>query len=148
MREWAYEDFGEFLDARMNHQGIRNDAELSRLSGVKQTQISNWRRNLARPTPESLDKIAAVLKVPSVILYQLAGHLPENDPVERDYDDTPPELRNLVDLYRSDRLTDGDRAFLLRSATALVSHLVADLDRRDREAEPPVKRPRRGRSAA
>jgi len=70
---WPAEEFREYLRALMDRAGIADYAELSRRSGVSQTQFSHWRRGNAQPSRESLAKIAPVLGAPTVNLWLAAG---------------------------------------------------------------------------
>lgn len=141
--EWSPEELSEYLDALMRAEKIRNDAELARLSGVKQTQISNWRRGLAQPTIESLAKIAPVLKVSPRKLYIVAGRMSATDAEPVDLAVTPPEIRTLIEIYNDPRMSDADHDYLRRSLTLLADGLRSDLERRDAP-----KRVSRGKPAA
>lgn len=70
---WPFEEFRLYLRALMENAGITDYAELSRLSGVSQTQFSNWRRGLSQPSRAALKKVAPVVRVPPVALYFQAG---------------------------------------------------------------------------
>lgn len=133
--EWSHVQFGEYLDAVMRAKGIRNDADLAQRAGFKQTQVSNWRRGKARPSPTLLDRLAQALDVPARNLYSLAGYNPGDDMSNVDLKVVPPEIQELVDLYHDPDLTDGDRATLLQHAKLTVTGLRALLgDHRSGEA--------------
>lgn len=70
---WPVEEFRDYLRALMTGAGIADYAELSRLSGVSQTQFSNWRHGISQPSRAALKKIAPLLHVPPVLLYLQAG---------------------------------------------------------------------------
>lgn len=125
VREWSHEDLSRYLDKAMRAEGVRNDAELSRLSGVKQTQISNWRRGLNRPTADLLDRIARTLNVPAVTLYALAGRMPSDDGAAPDLTVLPPELRDLIALWTDPGLGDSDRETLLINIRTIVRGMRA-----------------------
>lgn len=135
---WPYEAFATYLRALMDSHGIADYAELSRLSGVSQTQLSNWRRGLAQPSREALKKVAVPLKTPPHRLFVRAGldteeelgaeALPEFEPLPR-------VIRELHEVY--DRMKAlGRAADAERSISALVTILRAeleDIDKRRRD---------------
>lgn len=113
----------------MTNAGIADYAELSRLSGVSQTQLSNWRRGLAQPSRQALKKIAPALNVPPVVLYIQAGLDAEEDLALEsvpDFSALPKQFHDLRDAYeRMAALGRGDDA--LRSIALLVAGLRAEL---------------------
>ncbi len=114
----------------MTEAGIPDFAELSRLSGVSQTQFSNWRRGLSQPSRESLKRIAGHLKVSPVKLFigagiDNAGELGLTG--ELDLRVVPGEIRALIELHEDPRLSDEQRSFLRRSVANLVAGLRAEL---------------------
>lgn len=126
------ERFNEFLEARMRVEGIADRAELSRLSDVDQTQLSNWRRGKSQPSRGSLKKIAAVIHASPASLYLMAG-LDEPSDLEMksglDMRQIPDALNELIDLYNSSSVNDDERRVLLiqaRSAALTVREMVAD----------------------
>lgn len=145
VREWSHEQFGAYIDAVMRAQGIDDDAELARRSGVGQTQIGRWRKGASRPSMVLLDRLADGLLVPKRNLYTLAGYSPDDEaPV-----DIPPavprEIQDMIDLYHDPDLTDEDRSSLLMQARLAVRGLRALVgDRRTADEGSAVRRRRAG----
>lgn len=131
-RAWPYEQFADYLRALMNAAGIPDYAELSRRSGVSQTQLSNWRRGLAQPSRDNLNRIASHVDATPVQLWIAAGLV---EPRQLNMDGAPDltvlpaELRDLLDLYGSPELTEEERALIrsqARTATLGVRAIVAE----------------------
>lgn len=139
--DWAYERFGEYLDAAMKIESIRSDAELSRLSGVRHNQLTQWRKGRNRPTTPLLDKLAAALNVPAANLYALAGYVPGIEPEIADTTVVPPEFRELIEFYNDPDLTDEDRRMLRLQARVAVEGVRALVEERS-GAGPPTRRTR------
>lgn len=143
-QSWPHQEFGEYLRAAMTAAQVPDFAELSRLSDVSQTQLSNWRRGLAQPSRASLRKIATALGIQPVRLYFAAGL---NDPDETDIGQgmidpatLPAELRELIDMYLH-QLNDEQRSYTRRT----IAYVTAGL--RDEVARSQVKPIKRSRSA-
>jgi len=115
---------------------IPDFAELSRLTGVSQTQLSNWRRGLAQPSKESLKRISPALGVQPVRLYLAAG---VNDAEELDISDQvdftvlPAEIRDFIDLYLDERLSEDQRRYARQTVAYIASGIRAEL------AKSPIK---------
>jgi transcriptional regulator with XRE-family HTH domain len=127
---WPVEEFVAYLRALMSEANISDYAELSRLSGVSQTQFSNWRKGTSRPSRESLSKIAKVLDVKPVNLWLTAGIADKDDldlAEQPDLAVLPRELLDLINLWRTDALTDQEREFLRTSIAALISGIRNDV---------------------
>ena len=139
--KWPHEKFTSYLLALMAEAGISDYAELSRLSGVNQTQFSNWRKGNSRPSHDNLSKIAPVLGTKAAVLWVVAGLVDESEldlPAPLDLTVLPREFAELLELYNDERLDDEERTFLRGSVQVLVSGI------RDRAEKAP--RPRgRGR---
>lgn len=139
---WPYQEFGEYLRAVMAAAQVPDFAELSRRSGVSQTQFSNWRRGLAQPSQDSLKKVASVLGIQPVKLYLAAGI---NDAAELDLSGQvdltvlPGEIRDFLDLYLDARLSDEQRSYARRAVAHLTAGLRAEVAR---SQVGPIKRPR------
>jgi transcriptional regulator with XRE-family HTH domain len=136
--KWPHEEFATYLRALMTEAGIPDYAELSRLTGVNQTQFSNWRRGISRPSRENLGKVAKVLGVRPVNLWLVAGLTDEEelDLAERpDLTVLPREFIALLELWQDGRLTEQQRDFLRMSVATLVSGL------RNQLGESPQGRP-------
>jgi transcriptional regulator with XRE-family HTH domain len=126
---WQYVEFGDYLRLLMREAGIKDFAELSRLTSLNQSLFSNWRRGQTRPSHESLRKIAPVLNVAPVKLYMAAG-LADADEMDlgRQVDMTvlPAEIRELIDLWP--RLSADQEAYARRFLTTITTGLRAELD--------------------
>lgn len=73
-----------YLRAAMQAANIRNAAELARLSGVNESQISRWLRGVGSPDLSNLRRISPVLRVPVLQLMVAAGHLTPEEAKLRD----------------------------------------------------------------
>jgi len=124
MGEWDHRPFVAYLDAAMSAASIRSDAELARLSGIGQQQLSTWRRGV-RPSTRLLNKLAPALRVPARDLYRLGGWLPANDRSTPAPAVLPQEIRALVDLYSAPGRTDEQRALIRAHVGVAVSGLRA-----------------------
>ena len=72
--------FADWLNATMQSRGL-SQAQLARVVGVADTQVSRWRRGQVVPTVRYLQRIADTLDVPRVSLDRLAGY-PVNQPMQ------------------------------------------------------------------
>lgn len=98
--KWPYQEFNGYLKTKMQVKGIRTPAELSRLSGVREGQLSNWRSGKNQPTKESLRKLAPVLGVPVLALEVAAGiTAPEEIDIQPDDRVWPAQLERAMDAY-------------------------------------------------
>jgi transcriptional regulator with XRE-family HTH domain len=132
MGEWDHQPFVAYLDAAMSTARIRSDAELARLSGIGQQQLSTWRRGV-RPSTRLLDKLAPALRVPARDLYRLGGWLPANDRTSPAPAVLPQEIRDLIDFYNAPGRTDEQRALIRAHVSVAVSglgRLFAETDSR------------------
>jgi transcriptional regulator with XRE-family HTH domain len=95
--------FTEYLRSLMREAGIQDFAELSRLTGVNQTQFSNWTRGKTRPSRESLKKITPALGLTSPLMLYLAAGLdePGDHQLEQppDFAVLPRPLQELYEVY-------------------------------------------------
>lgn len=142
-KTWPSETFERHLRALMDRERIRNWAELSRLSGVSETQLSNWRAGSSQPNMASLDRLAPVLDTPPHTLYIAAGLLsPQQLGMEQAVDLTvlPREFQDLIDLYAQ---ADTSGRELIRQHIAFALRGLAALLTED----PPRPSPKRRRSA-
>lgn len=126
---WPYEQFGDYLRALMDAAGIADYAELSRLTGVNQSQFSNWRRGRSQPSTATLKRIAPALDTPPVKLYIMAGLDEEADydlSQEPDFSALPRPFHDLREIYeRAAANGEGDR--VLEAILLLVAGLKAQL---------------------
>jgi transcriptional regulator with XRE-family HTH domain len=65
--------FAHWLNATMQSRGL-SQAQLARVVGVADTQVSRWRRGQVVPTVRYLQRIADTLDVPRASLDRLAGY--------------------------------------------------------------------------
>ena len=77
--------FAHWLNATMHSRGL-SQAQLARVVGVADTQVSRWRRGQVVPTVRYLQRIATTLDVPRASLDRLAGY-----PVGEDGAAAPPD---------------------------------------------------------
>jgi len=137
-KSWPVDEFNEYLRACMKRAGIPDPAELSRMTNVSQTQLSNWRYGKSQPSAASLKKLAPALGVAPVNLYIAAGL---NDSEELALDRSPDlrvgprEFVDLAELWDDDRLTDEQRSFVRRSVATLVAGLRAELPKHRRSGK-------------
>lgn len=127
---WPADAFRDYLRALMDAAGIPDYAELSRLSGVSQTQFSHWRRGNARPSRESLAKIAPILGVAAVSLWLAADLANPDELALADAPDMrvlPREIRELADLFDTPGLTEEQKSYVRRSVSTLTAGLRAEL---------------------
>lgn len=126
---WPHEQFAVYLRALMDAAGIADYAELSRLTGVNQSQFSNWRRGRSQPSASTLNRIAPVLGQPPVKLYVMAGLNVEEDfdlSQEPDFTALPRPFHDLREIYEQAAATgEGDR--VLEAILLLVAGLKAQL---------------------
>lgn len=128
VREWPVAELNRFIDAKMRDEGIKNDAELARLAGLKQNQISTIRTGKSQPSIPTLDKIAVPLDVPPRNLYVMAGHVKPGDDEPSVSEILPSEIRDLIDLYK--RTTSDEGRSLIRQQVGVavrgLSALITD----------------------
>jgi len=124
MSEWDPRSFSAYIDAAMRNRGIRNDAELARLSDVRQTQISNWRAGTARPSMRLLRQVAAALDVPAQALYIQAGWIESDGEQTQALVPLPPEITRLIALYESAK-TEKVRAYIRQQLDFALQGLKA-----------------------
>lgn len=143
---WPVDDFQQYLRKLMDNAGIRDFAELSRLTGVSETQFSNWRRGISQPSKSSLNRIAPVLGVKPVRLWFAAGLATMDD---LDLDEAPDltelpmaEIDEVRQLLKDPRMTDADRMFVRQQLRLITSWLHGEMDRRDADPGQRRKRPR------
>lgn len=66
-------EFGEWLDSRMLDMGL-SQAELSKVSGISESQLSRYRRGPTIPDPGTLRTLAPHLDASFDAMMVLAGH--------------------------------------------------------------------------
>lgn len=130
----------QYLDVIMRNQGISNDADLARRTGVNQTQIGNWRKGSSRPSMALLDRMAYALDVPPVNLHIQAGWVKPTGKPAPDLAILPREFGELIDLYTAPERTDDELDTIrtsLRLALAGLRSLLSEVT--------PAKKPGRRR---
>jgi transcriptional regulator with XRE-family HTH domain len=100
--------FGDWLSAAMRERGL-SQAEIARRIGVDDAQVSRWRRGLVVPSVGHLQRIAAALDVPRVLLDRLAGY-----PVPAEADLLMPDAPTSAAAPASAPPTTGERPSLAR----------------------------------
>jgi transcriptional regulator with XRE-family HTH domain len=123
---WPFEEFNRFLEECMEAATIKNRAELSRLTGISETQFSKWLYGAYRPSTRLLDVLAGALDVPTEDLMFKAGYR-----VRRSGDaiTAPPgRVEEYVRLERLDKqLEAADQAALRAVIAAIVDRYAARL---------------------
>lgn len=145
---WPWQDFVEYVEALKIREGIPSDAKLAQLADIPSSVLSRWKTGQMQPGRENLLKLSVPLKVPPVNLYVVAG-LMRLDEMEAgsqvDLTVLPAEIDDLIALYRDERTTSDDRAYLRRSITGLIAHVRADIEAR--AAVAPARKRGRGHVA-
>jgi transcriptional regulator with XRE-family HTH domain len=127
---WPIEEFNAYLRALMDRAQIADYAELSRLTGVSQTQFSNWRRGLTQPGRRSLKRIAPALGLKGAVTLYLAAGLDEQEDLELaaapDFTVLPKPFQDLLEVYEELR-TLGQEEVAISSIRVVVAGLRAQL---------------------
>lgn len=141
---WPIEEFNAYLRSLMDNAQIADYAELSRLTGVSQTQFSNWRRGLTQPGRRSLKRIAPALGLRSPVTLYLAAGLDEQEDLELesqpDFTVLPKPFQDLVEVYEQLKAL-GLEDMALSSIRVVVAGLKAELQ--ERRADQPTRRRRK-----
>lgn len=141
---WPVEDFRDYLRALMNAAGIADYAELSRVSGVSQTQLSNWRRGLSQPSRQALKKLVMPLGLKSPVMLYIAAGIDAQEDLELDaapdFTVLPKPFQDLREVYEQLKLV-GQEDMVLSSIRVLVDGLKAQV--RGSEGGQPSGRRRR-----
>jgi transcriptional regulator with XRE-family HTH domain len=91
--------FAQTLRARREELRL-NQRDLAARLGVKQQTVSRWESGIAVPRPDRVTQLASVLGVDRGRLLQLAGYLPEDEPLaEPDVAAVLSSVRQLPDKY-------------------------------------------------
>lgn len=127
---WPVEEFAEYLRTLMANAGIADFAELSRLSGVNQSQFSLWRRGKTQPSRQNLKRIYGPLGLKSPVTLYVAAGLDAEEDLELgerlDFTVLPQPFSDLHEVYeRMNDLGRGPEA--LRSISVLVAGLKAEI---------------------
>lgn len=138
---WPYREFAAYLRALMHAANIPDHVELYRASGVAQSVFSRWDRGESRPGPDNLRKVAAALGVPVAKLFVAAGLMSADEldmTEEIDMATVPAEIRDLIQVYLDDRMTEDQRSYARRAAAYLAAGLRAELAKS--QVKPPGRR--------
>jgi transcriptional regulator with XRE-family HTH domain len=135
---WPVEDFNEYLRALMTNAGIPDYAELSRLTGVSQSQFSLWRRGKTQPSRANLKRIYVPLGLKSPVTLYVAAGLDAEEDLELgerlDFTVLPKPFDDLREVY--ERLNSFGRGpDALRSISVLVAGLRAEVAELEDAAE-------------
>lgn len=125
---WPRDSFIAYLGNLMDRAGIRDYAQLSRITGVNASQFSNWQNGVAQPSLPNLTRIAPALNVAPVALWLAAGLVTADEldlSGQVDLTVLPHEFRALVDLYNARGRTDEQRAQIRAHINVAVSGLRA-----------------------
>lgn len=143
---WPFEDFGRYLRALMDNAGIPDFAELSRLTGVSQSQFSMWRRGMTQPSRRNLKRIAPALGLNSPLTLYLTAGLDEQEDLELDsqpdFTVLPKPFLELLEVYEELQRV-GQEDMVLSSIRVLVDGLKAQV-RGVQAAQPSGRRRRAG----
>jgi transcriptional regulator with XRE-family HTH domain len=127
---WPVEDFREYVRALMDAAGIPDYAELSRLTGVSQTQFSNWRRGNSQPSRLALKKIYRALGLKSPVPLYIAAGLDTHEELELEDQPSlavlPKPLAELLEVFEQMRAL-GLEDMALSSIRVVVAGLRAQL---------------------
>lgn len=127
---WPVEDFNKYLRALMQQAEISDYAELSRLTGVSQSQFSNWRHGRTQPSRRNLKRIAPGLGLSSPLTLYLAAGLDEHEDLELDsqpdFTVLPKPFQELLEVYEQLKLA-GQEDMVLSSVRVLVDGLKAQV---------------------
>jgi transcriptional regulator with XRE-family HTH domain len=111
----------DYLRHAMALAHVQNAAELSRRSGISESQISRWLKNRGAPDVETLRKVARVLNRPLLEVVVAAGHLTPDEARMKDAP-TIPEPASVRDTLLADpALSAAGRAMLLAAYDAATS---------------------------
>lgn len=141
---WPVDEFRDYLRALMHAAGIADYAELSRLSGVSQTQFSNWRRGLSQPSRQALKRLVEPLGLRSPVMLYLAAGIDQHEDLELaaapDFTVLPAPFHELLQVYEELKAI-GQEDVALSSVRVLADGLRAQL--RGVQAGQPSSRRRR-----
>src|SRR5215210_3166980 len=92
--------FAHWLNLTMERRGL-SQADLARVVGVADAQVSRWRRGRVIPTVRSLQRIADTFGVPRVTLDSLAGYPTGERPGGAPEEDGDPALQAELQVYQA-----------------------------------------------
>lgn len=111
--------FGLWLKEQRLKAGYRSQGQLSRACGIDHSTIARWERDITKPTPENLQKLAPSLKISYEELMEKAGHLTE--PLDREID--------LLDLLGNEKIsiTAGDASLTPEQKSEILRAIEKDI---------------------
>lgn len=121
---WDHEAFQDFVVKHAYSRGIEGRRALGEAADIKVGLLSKWYRGVERPSPDSLNKLAPVIRVPVTDLLVLTGHMP-GDGVELTPPAEAPQLHRLARelnsmLAEDSPLTETRRALLENSVDRMM----------------------------
>lgn len=121
---WDHEAFQDFVVKHAFSHGIEGRRALGEAANIKVGLLSKWYRGVERPSPESIKKLAPVLRVPASDLMVLTGHLPADGAELTPIPEAPefhPLARELNTMLAPDSpLTDARRDLLADSVDRIM----------------------------
>jgi transcriptional regulator with XRE-family HTH domain len=142
--------FGGWLTDSMRHRGL-SQADLARVVGVADTQVSRWRRGQVVPSVHSLQRIADTFGVPRSDLDRLVGYpvveanAPDAGPGRSSDPALEAELRSHEARLRQvmrERLPPAAWPAYVQACAALADALRASLAAAEMAGRPPAEPPR------
>jgi transcriptional regulator with XRE-family HTH domain len=113
--------WADYLRRAMAHSHVSNAAELSRRSGISESQIGRWLRDIGVPDIDKLRKVSRTLQRPLLEMVVAAGHLSLEEAQMRDAP-TVPDTPGARDAILADpSLSEASRAVLLAAYDAATS---------------------------
>lgn len=135
------EAFLGWLDDVKRRLSLGSDNQLAQYFSIGHTLISNWRNGRQRPSMETLTQIARSVGEDPRRLWILGG-IAEAADVGLDERDLilaspalPIEVEQLLGVLADARLSEQDRADVLRHVRLITVGVLADLAERDRERD-------------
>ena len=92
--------FAHWLNLTMERRGL-SQADLARVVGVADAQVSRWRRGRVIPTVRSLQRIADTFGVPRATLDSLAGYPTGERPGDDPEEGGDPALQAELQVYQA-----------------------------------------------
>src|SRR5690348_14348892 len=132
-----------YLRDAMSAAKIPNAAELSRLTGVNESQISRWLRGVGQPDVSNLRRLSPALNIPILELLVAAGHITSGEAKIRDVQ--PPQRihTDVITAIREDEKLIPEAREHLERQYGLLSRLH---DESDTPSAVPLRRVARKRT--
>ena len=110
-----------YLRRAMTHARVPNAAELSRRSGISESQISRWLRDVGAPDIETLRKVGKPLRRPMLEMLVAAGHITQQEAQMKDAPTVPDAPQTRQAILDDPALSPAVRAMLLAAYDAATS---------------------------